>query len=151
MERIGAHSHIRGLGLDDALEPREVSQGMVGQTGARRAAGIVYKVSEGGPKAGGLIGSMKRGWMWIQRPGKSLVGCGGAVSRLLVTLLPYRRPNLSPEKQMIKEGKIAGRAILLAGQPGTGKTAIAMGLAQARAAEVFVSRVRAFVWGVIGV
>jgi hypothetical protein len=28
---------------------------------------------------------------------------------------------------MIKEGKIAGRAILLAGQPGTGKTAIAKG------------------------
>jgi RuvB-like protein 2 len=26
---------------------------------------------------------------------------------------------------MIKEGKIAGRAILLAGKPGTGKTAIA--------------------------
>jgi DNA helicase TIP49 (TBP-interacting protein) len=32
---------------------------------------------------------------------------------------------------MITEGKIAGRAILLAGKPGTGKTAIAMGLAQA--------------------
>jgi RuvB-like protein 2 len=31
---------------------------------------------------------------------------------------------------MIKEGKIGGRAILLAGKPGTGKTAIAMGLAQ---------------------
>jgi RuvB-like protein 2 len=45
IERIGAHSHIRGLGLDDALEPREVSQGMVGQAGARRAAGIVYKAS----------------------------------------------------------------------------------------------------------
>ena len=28
-------------------------------------------------------------------------------------------------------GKIAGRAILLAGTPGTGKTAIAMGMAQA--------------------
>jgi len=27
--------------------------------------------------------------------------------------------------QMIKEGKIAGRAILIGGQPGTGKTAIA--------------------------
>jgi len=26
---------------------------------------------------------------------------------------------------MIKEGKIAGRAILIGGQPGTGKTAIA--------------------------
>ena len=36
IERIGAHSHIRGLGLDDALEARAVSQGMVGQTAARR-------------------------------------------------------------------------------------------------------------------
>ena len=31
MERIGTHSHIRGLGLDDSLEPRQMSQGMVGQ------------------------------------------------------------------------------------------------------------------------
>ncbi|XP_033101320.1 ruvB-like 2 [Anneissia japonica] len=75
IERIGAHSHIRGLGLDDALEPRAVSQGMVGQVAARRAAGVVL--------------------------------------------------------EMIKEGKIAGRAVLIAGQPGTGKTAIAMGMAQA--------------------
>uniref|UniRef100_A0A1B6GNH1 RuvB-like helicase n=3 Tax=Proconiini TaxID=565685 RepID=A0A1B6GNH1_9HEMI len=75
IERIGAHSHIRGLGLDDGLEPRQVSQGMVGQLTARRAAGIVLG--------------------------------------------------------MVREGKIAGRAVLLAGQPGTGKTAIAMGLAQA--------------------
>jgi RuvB-like protein 2 len=29
--------------------------------------------------------------------------------------------------EMIREGTIAGRAVLLAGQPGTGKTAIAMG------------------------
>merc|ERR1719502_210558 len=75
IERIGAHSHIRGLGLDDCLEPREVSQGLVGQAQARKAAGVIYK--------------------------------------------------------MIQEGKISGRAILLAGKPGTGKTAIAMGLAQA--------------------
>ena len=73
IERIGAHSHIRGLGLDDALEPREVSQGMVGQVAARKASGVIFK--------------------------------------------------------MIQEGKIAGRAILLAGKPGSGKTAIAMGLA----------------------
>ncbi|KAG8521403.1 RuvB-like 2 [Galemys pyrenaicus] len=33
--------------------------------------------------------------------------------------------------EMIREGKIAGRAVLIAGQPGTGKTAIAMGMAQA--------------------
>ncbi|CAF4458453.1 unnamed protein product, partial [Rotaria magnacalcarata] len=70
-----AHSHIRGLGLNDSLEARNVSQGMVGQLKARRAAGLIL--------------------------------------------------------EMIKEGKIAGRALLIAGQPGTGKTAIAMGIAQA--------------------
>jgi len=75
LERIGTHSHIRGLGLDDALDARMVSQGMVGQNKARRAAGVIL--------------------------------------------------------QMIREGKIAGRAILIAGQPGTGKTAIAMGMAKA--------------------
>jgi len=32
---------------------------------------------------------------------------------------------------MIQEGKIAGRAVLIAGQPGSGKTAIAMGMAKA--------------------
>eukprot|EP00873_Tetraselmis_striata_P025482 jgi/Tetstr1/445746/TSEL_033394.t1 len=79
IERIGAHSHIRGLGLDDALEARNVSQGMVGQTRARKAAGVIL--------------------------------------------------------QMIKEGKIAGRAVLLAGQPGSGKTAIAMGMAKALGEE----------------
>merc|ERR1719174_1396480 len=51
-----------------------VSQGMVGQTNARRAAGVILKI--------------------------------------------------------IQEGKIAGRALLIAGTPGTGKTAIAMGMAQ---------------------
>ena len=49
LERIGAHSHIRGLGLDDALEPRKGgSQGMVGQAAARRAVGVIYKmINEG--------------------------------------------------------------------------------------------------------
>lgn len=37
--------------------------------------------------------------------------------------------------QMIRDGKIAGRAVLLAGQPGTGKTAIAMGMAKALGEE----------------
>jgi len=74
IERIGAHSHIRGLGLDDTLDPRPKSEGLVGQMKARRAAGFVLK--------------------------------------------------------QIQEGKIAGKAVLIAGPPGTGKTAIAMGLAQ---------------------
>lgn len=79
IDRIGAHSHIRGLGLDEALEPRARSQGLVGQSQARKAAGVILK--------------------------------------------------------MIKEGKIAGRCILLAGQPGTGKTALAMAMAQSLGEE----------------
>lgn len=74
IERIGAHSHIRGLGLTDELTPKPSAQGMVGQIKARRAAGVVHN--------------------------------------------------------MVKEGKLAGQAVLIAGQPGTGKTAIANGLAQ---------------------
>mmetsp|Transcript_8689 Transcript_8689/g.10798 ORF Transcript_8689/g.10798 Transcript_8689/m.10798 type:complete len:235 (+) Transcript_8689:37-741(+) len=74
IERIGTHSHIRGLGLNDELNARDISEGMVGQRKARKAIGIILK--------------------------------------------------------MIEKGKIAGRAILLAGEPGSGKTAIAMGLAK---------------------
>ncbi|TFK88894.1 TIP49-domain-containing protein [Polyporus arcularius HHB13444] len=80
MERIGAHSHIRGLGLDDRLEPRETSQGMVGQAKARKAAGMILK--------------------------------------------------------MVQEGRIAGRAMLFAGPPSTGKTAIALGMAQTLGPDV---------------
>lgn len=84
IERIGTHSHIRGLGLNDNYEAQPSADGMVGQFKARRAAGILYR--------------------------------------------------------LIKEGKIAGRAVLIAGQPGTGKTAIAIGLSQQLGADTpFVS------------
>jgi RuvB-like protein 2 len=38
--------------------------------------------------------------------------------------------------QMVREGKIAGRAVLIAGPPSTGKTAIAMGMAQSLGPDV---------------
>lgn len=37
---------------------------------------------------------------------------------------------------MVKDGKIAGRAVLVAGPPSTGKTAIAMGMAQSLGPDV---------------
>lgn len=41
---------------------------------------------------------------------------------------------------MVRNGSIAGSGVLLAGQPGSGKTAIAMGIAQSLGADVpFVS------------
>lgn len=37
IERIGAHSHVRGLGLDDStMEARQASEGLVGQGPARK-------------------------------------------------------------------------------------------------------------------
>nr|GEW02887.1 RuvB-like 2 [Tanacetum cinerariifolium] len=48
IEHIGAHFHIRGLGLDSALVPRTVSEGMVGQTTARKAARVIVQMVEEG-------------------------------------------------------------------------------------------------------
>ena len=71
-QRIASHSHIKGLGLDEAGNCIAVSHGMCGQEKAREAAGIVV--------------------------------------------------------DMIKNKKMAGKALLMAGPPGTGKTAIALAI-----------------------
>ncbi len=72
--RVGFHSHIKGLGLDENGKAKKVAAGLVGQTEAREAAGIVV--------------------------------------------------------QMIKEGKMAGRGVLIVGPTGTGKTALAVAIAK---------------------
>lgn len=73
-ERISAHTHIQGLGLNEAGRAVEVGDGMVGQKKAREAAGRVVS--------------------------------------------------------LVKKGKLGGRSVLLAGPPGTGKTAVAVGMAR---------------------
>jgi RuvB-like protein 1 (pontin 52) len=73
LQRIAAHTHVKGLGLAEDGTPLPSSMGMVGQEQAREAAGIVV--------------------------------------------------------ELIRSKKMAGRALLLAGAPGTGKTALALAIA----------------------
>jgi len=73
-ERVGAHTHVKGLGLDETGIAIKVRDGLVGQEKAREAAGLVVR--------------------------------------------------------MIKEGKLSGKTIILAGPPGTGKTAIAVAVSK---------------------
>ncbi|KAF8782917.1 RuvB-like 1 like protein [Argiope bruennichi] len=73
-QRVAAHSHVKGLGLDDNGFAIDIAAGLVGQKAAREAGGIIV--------------------------------------------------------DLINSKRMAGRALLMAGPPGTGKTAIALAIAQ---------------------
>ncbi|AQK68115.1 ruvB-like protein 1-like isoform X1 [Zea mays] len=80
-QRIATHTHIKGLGLDQANGmSMPLAAGFVGQAAAREAAGLAV--------------------------------------------------------DMIRQKKMAGRALLLAGPPATGKTALALGIAQELGSKV---------------
>ena len=73
-QRVAAHSHVKGLGLDERGTAKQMAAGLVGQELARESLGVIV--------------------------------------------------------DLIQSKKMAGRAVLLAGPPGTGKTALALALAQ---------------------
>ncbi|PRT53118.1 RuvB-like helicase 1 [Wickerhamiella sorbophila] len=73
-DRAAAHTHIKGLGLDDEGIAKSIDSGFIGQQSAREACGVVV--------------------------------------------------------DMIKAKKFSGKAVLLAGAPGTGKTALALAVSQ---------------------
>eukprot|EP01012_Entosiphon_sulcatum_P058139 TRINITY_DN82106_c0_g1_i1.p1 TRINITY_DN82106_c0_g1~~TRINITY_DN82106_c0_g1_i1.p1 ORF type:complete len:459 (-),score=113.28 TRINITY_DN82106_c0_g1_i1:44-1420(-) len=73
-ERISSHTHIKGLGLNEDGTSQPLAKGLVGQTAAREAGGIVV--------------------------------------------------------DLINSKKMAGRALLFAGPPGSGKTALALAIAK---------------------
>ena len=102
LERIGAHSHITGLGLNELLEVVGASGsdaattcGFIGQHKARRAMGIVYQLLM---KQNNTSSSHKS-----RAGGKS--------------------------QQQQPPPMVMGRSVLIAGPPSTGKTALAAALA----------------------
>ena len=53
--RVAAHTHVAGLGLDDAGTAVAVAAGLVGQERAREAAGIVVELIRSKKMAGRCV------------------------------------------------------------------------------------------------
>ncbi len=81
-ERIGAHTHVKGLGLDEKLKAIKVKDGMVGQEKAREAAGLVVQMIKEGKMSGKNV-------IFAGPPGTGKTAIAVAISRELGANVPF--------------------------------------------------------------
>jgi len=81
-ERIGSHTHIKGLGLDENLKAAKIKDGMVGQEKAREAAGLVVRMIKEGKLSGKCI-------IFAGPPGTGKTAIAVAISRELGVNVPF--------------------------------------------------------------
>jgi len=81
-ERIGAHTHVKGLGLDESLKAAKIKDGMVGQEKAREAAGLVVRMIREGKLSGKCI-------IFAGPPGTGKTAIAVAISRELGANVPF--------------------------------------------------------------
>lgn len=81
-ERIGAHTHIKGLGLDEKLKAVRIKDGMVGQERAREAAGLVIQMIKEGMLSGKTV-------IFAGPPGTGKTAIAVAISKELGENVPF--------------------------------------------------------------